>query len=45
MGVYKKKNKIKKMEKRLKALEATNPKMAENLRGQIASLSGSKDKI
>ena len=45
MGVFKKENKIKKMEQRLKALEVNNPKMAEKLKGQIASISGSKSKV
>lgn len=40
MSVFKKENKIKKMEQRLKALQVSNPKMAENLKGQIASLRG-----
>ena len=35
-------NQIKKMEKRIKAFEVSNPKLAENVRGQIASLKGRK---
>jgi len=44
MGIFKKENKIRKMNQRLKALEVSNPKMADKLRGQIASLSGSVTK-
>ena len=43
MSVAKKANKIRKMKKRMKAYEKTNPKMAENMKGQIASLQGKKE--
>ena len=43
MAVPSKKNKIRKMKQRMKAYEKTNPKMAENIKGQIASLQGRKE--
>jgi hypothetical protein len=43
MAVKKKENQIKKMEKRIKAYEVSNPKMAENLRGKLASFKGKKN--
>lgn len=42
MAIFKKENKIHKMTQRMKALEKTNPKMAANLKGKIASLKGRK---
>ena len=42
MSVFKKENKIRKMEQRAKAFEVTNPKLAENLRGKIASIRAKK---
>lgn len=44
MAVAKKANKIRKMKQRMKAYESTNPKMAEKVKGQIASLQGKKDR-
>jgi len=44
MAVPKKANKIRKMKQRMKAYEVSNPKMAENIKGQIASLEGRKDR-
>ena len=43
MAVLKKDNKIRKWEQRVKAVEATNPKLAEKLRGKLASIRGRKD--
>jgi hypothetical protein len=43
MAVKKKENQIKKMEKRIKAYEVSNPKMAENLRGKLAGFKGKKN--
>jgi hypothetical protein len=40
---FKKKNQIKKMEQDIKALEVSNPKMAEKLRGKLGALKGRKD--
>lgn len=43
MAVLKKENKIKKWEQRIKAVESSNPKMAENLKGKLASFKGRKE--
>jgi len=43
MAVPKKANRIRKMKQRMKAYEKSNPKMAENIKGQIASLQGKKE--
>jgi len=43
MAVLKKENKIRKWGQRIKAVESTNPKLAENLRGKLASFKGRKD--
>ena len=43
MAVKKKENQIKKMEKRAKAFDKTNPKLAANVRGKIAAVKGRKD--
>lgn len=42
MAVKKKENQIKKWEKKIKALEVTDPKRAERLKGKLASLKGKK---
>jgi hypothetical protein len=38
----KKENKYRKWEQRIKAAEVTNPKLAEKLRGKLASMKGRK---
>ena len=38
----KKENKIRKMKQRIQAFEKTNPKLAENWRGRLASFMGKK---
>jgi hypothetical protein len=43
MAVLKKDNKVRKWEQRIKAAEASNPKLAEKLRGKLASFKGRKD--
>ena len=43
MAIWKKNNKIRKMEKNIKAVEVSNPKMAENLKGKLAALKGRKE--
>ena len=43
MAVLKKENKVRKWEQRIKAAEVTNPKLAEKLRGKLASIRGRKD--
>ena len=43
MAVFKKSNKIKKLEKSIKTVETSNPKMAERLKGKLAALKGRKD--
>jgi hypothetical protein len=42
MGVPKKENKIKKWNKRIKAAEANNPKLAERMKGKLASMKSKK---
>ena len=42
MAVKKLDNQLRKMEKRAKALDVTNPKLAANLRNQMAGLKGKK---
>jgi len=43
MGVFKKANKIKKMEQSIKAVESSNPKMAARLKGKLGALKGKKE--
>lgn len=43
MGVFKKAIKIKKLEKRIKLYETSNPKIAENLKGKLAALKSRKE--
>lgn len=43
MAVLKKANKVRKWEQRVKAAEATNPKLAEKLRGKLAAIKGRKE--
>jgi len=42
MGVTKKENKIKKWNKRIKAVESDNPKLAERMKGKLAAIKGKK---
>jgi hypothetical protein len=42
MGVEKKENRIKKMKQRIKMYEASNSKMADNLKGKLAGVEGKK---
>jgi hypothetical protein len=43
MAVKKKENQIKKMEQRIKAVEGTNPKMAERLKGKLTAFKSRKN--
>jgi len=43
MAVLKKANKIKKWEQRIKAVEVTNPEMADKLRGKLAAFKSRKE--
>lgn len=43
MAVFKKENKIRKMEQRIKVYQATNEKKANRLRGKLAALRSRKD--
>jgi hypothetical protein len=43
MAVFKKANKIRKWEQRIKAAQVTNPKLAEKMKGKLASIKAQKD--
>lgn len=44
MGILKLESKIKKMEKRMKSYETSNPEMAKKIKGKIAGLRGKHNK-
>lgn len=44
MGVYNKRNKIRKMTQRMKYYEKTNPEMAKKIAGKIAAVKGRKER-